>query len=1062
LAKITKVSIKRFFRQEIYNRGLKYFTDGRVTDLSYDLNYDIWTAHVIGTTTYYVEIDLERIDQGVINAHCDCPAFATFGSCKHNVAVLLAIVERQQQSPSLMNNRQLSARRQLDYAKQFTEIVQSVTSATQRLDESSIKQPMHVQYILSWTRSRDLFLELKTGIDYYYVVKDISELLHAVFMKEEHLFTPRFKYNPNEHYFLEKDLAIFQKIQLMIDNEKMFRRQWYIEQYERGTDRRYQTISPLLFSDMIQLLIDRDLTFNLEDQRYKNIQLVEGEQPFQFELTESDSTNYVLEFSELQRGKYFPLYGVFFDEGTFYLLNREQQGFLEKMNDKYIPNSQIMIPKREASTLLSDLIPSLEQISPVNIEGTIDDQMVKTPLQTKLYLDITDDMVKGTLEYHYDKYKINPFTNEGARETLIIRQRDQEEHVMQTIEQANFFYNGEEIYIELNDDTLPEFLYETLPMLEDHMEVYLTTRLKRLIIDEPTRLAPEIRVNESTQLLEIDFDLTGIDETDISEILQSVIEKRKFHRLKSGELVRLHDEDSQKMADLMETFNLPASELQTGHIELPLYRSPQLDEIIDDNHYDKTFETLLQQLLEPKELTYELPATLHAELRPYQLTGYQWLKSLGHYRLGGILADDMGLGKTLQAIAYLLSEKGDKPQLVIAPASVVYNWKSELNRFAPDLEVAMITGSQEERQRKIKTSTDADVWLTSYAMARQDIDSYRELTFHTLILDEAQYIKNYETKTSQAIRQLQATHRFGLSGTPIENNIEELWSIFQVIMPGFMPNRRRFRKLEYNQIAQMVRPFILRRLKKDVLTELPEKIESIHRSELTRKQKELYLGYLQQLRSETVDSLKSQTFNKQRMKILAGITRLRQICCHPSMFIDNYEGESGKLEQLIELVKTSIDSGKRMLIFSQFTSMHKIIIERLKQESIDYFYLHGGTPSAERLKMSEQFNQGEKSVFLISLRAGGTGLNLTGADTVILYDLWWNPAVEDQAADRAHRFGQKNVVQVIRLICEGTIEEKIYELQQQKRELIDQVIQPGETALAQLTEEDIKQLLNIH
>src|SRR5690625_3954723 len=374
----------------------------------------------------------------------------------------------------------------------------------------------------------------------------------------------------------------------------------------------------------------------------------------------------------------------------------------------------------------------------------------------------------------------------------------------------------------------------------------------------------------------------------------------------------------------------------------------------------------------------------------------------------------------------------------------------------------MITGTQEEREQKIAKSKKTDIWLTSYAMARRDIHLYETITFQTLILDEAQYVKNYETKTSQAIRKINAINRFALSGTPIENNIDELWAIFQVIMPGFMPNRKRYRKLDYSTIAHMVRPFILRRIKSDVLEELPEKIESTLRSELTMEQKELYLGYLQRLQKETIASLQQGPFHKQRMKILAGLTRLRQICCHPGMFIDNYEGKSGKLEQLIELVKTSLESGHRMLIFSQFTSMHEIIMKRLQRENIEYFYLHGGTPSEERLHMSERFNNGEKDVFLISLRAGGTGLNLTGADTVILYDLWWNPAVEDQAADRAHRFGQKNVVQVIRLICEGTIEEKIYELQQQKRELIDKVIQPGETALAQMTEDDIKQLLNIH
>src|SRR5690625_4702693 len=283
-----------------------------------------------------------------------------------------------------------------------------------------------------------------------------------------------------------------------------------------------------------------------------------------------------------------------------------------------------------------------------------------------------------------------------------------------------------------------------------------------------------------------------------------------------------------------------------------------------------------------------------------------------------------------------------------------------------------------------------------------------------MILDEAQFIKNYATKTSKAIRQIQASRRFALSGTPIENSIDELWAIFQVVLPGLMPNQRKFKQLSHDKIASITKPFILRRLKQDVLNELPDKIESIYVSELTKDQKDLYVGYLQKLQDEATESIQSSGFNQNRMKILAGLTRLRQLCCHPSLFIENYSGRSGKLDELMETVQTMRESGKRMLIFSQFTSMHELIIKELEKAGIEYFYLHGQTPAKDRLAMSEAFNNGEKSVFLISLRAGGTGLNLTGADTVILYDLWWNPAVEDQATGRAHRFGQKNVVQVIR------------------------------------------------
>jgi len=354
-----------------------------------------------------------------------------------------------------------------------------------------------------------------------------------------------------------------------------------------------------------------------------------------------------------------------------------------------------------------------------------------------------------------------------------------------------------------------------------------------------------------------------------------------------------------------------------------------------------------------------------------------------------------------------------------------------------------------------------DVYITSYHTLRQDLEWYKEQEFHTLILDEAQSIKNYASKIAQAVRAITAHKRFALSGTPIENSLDELWAIFQAIMPGFLHDQKTFRGLKPEYIARLVKPFILRRLKKDVLKELPDKIETVHYSELKKEQKELYLGYLDKIRSETKESLATEGLGKGRIKILAGLTRLRQLCCHPSLFIENYEGQSGKLEELFEIIENGRENGRKILIFSQFSSMLKIIREKLVQSGQSCFYLDGQTPAKERVQLVDDFNEGSETIFLISLKAGGTGLNLTGADTVVLYDLWWNPAIEEQAIGRAHRMGQKNVVQVIKLIAQGTIEEKINELQQSKKELIDQVIQTGETMLSSLSEDDIREILSI-
>ena len=564
--------------------------------------------------------------------------------------------------------------------------------------------------------------------------------------------------------------------------------------------------------------------------------------------------------------------------------------------------------------------------------------------------------------------------------------------------------------------------------------------------------------------------MEGIGQKDIEQILRSAIEKKKYYRLPNGAFVPLESEEFGTIQHILHDFHIKSSQLHQESVRLPLYRGMELEELtVGDKEsnvkFGKPFRKLLSRLKNPEELDFEVPSSLKADLRDYQDYGYQWLRTLKYYGFGGILADDMGLGKTLQSIALLAADheahKDHKLSLIVAPASLVYNWKNELEKFAPSIRAEVLIGSPEERQNMLQSDTPPDVWITSYPTLRQDSDYYKEHDFRTLILDEAQAIKNYATKTAKAVREIQADTRFALSGTPIENSIDELWSIFQTILPDFFPNQKTFRQLPREKVAKMIKPFLLRRVKKDVLKELPDKIETVHVSELTKQQKELYLAYLEKIKTETSDSLEGEGFQKSRIKILAGLTRLRQLCCHPSLFLENYKGDSGKLQQLMDLVVNALENGRRLLIFSQFTSMLHVIRESLEKAGISFFYLDGQTPSKERVQLVDRFNNGESDIFLISLKAGNTGLNLTGADTVILYDLWWNPAVEEQAAGRAHRMGQKNVVQVIRLITKGTIEEKMYELQERKKELIETVLEQGDQALSRITEEDIREILNI-
>jgi SNF2 family DNA or RNA helicase len=444
--------------------------------------------------------------------------------------------------------------------------------------------------------------------------------------------------------------------------------------------------------------------------------------------------------------------------------------------------------------------------------------------------------------------------------------------------------------------------------------------------------------------------------------------------------------------------------------------------------------------------------------------------------MGGILADDMGLGKTLQILAFLLSKKEEgesRPALIVAPTSLVYNWASEIEKFTPELSYNVVHGSRPERESIIKGADTNAIFITSYATLRRDIDLYGDIVFSSIILDEAQHIKNETSKAAQSAKKLIASNRFALTGTPMENHLGEFWSIFDFVLPGHLGSRYSFSKLYEKPITKeqdleksealraLIKPFLLRRLKRDVLPELPEKIESQIVIEMSEEQKRVYAATVSRIRGEINKQISEHGFAGSQLQILSALTRLRQICSHPGVYLDDYEGTSGKFEALRELLEELKESGHRTLIFSQFTSVLNLIRQMVEEMNLSYHYLDGKTKARDRGQMVDVFNGGEGDVFLISLKAGGSGLNLTGADTVIHFDPWWNPAVEDQASDRAYRIGQTKNVHVMKLVTRGTIEEKIVKLQERKRELIDKVVKPGETFITKLDEKEVREMFDM-
>ncbi len=635
-----------------------------------------------------------------------------------------------------------------------------------------------------------------------------------------------------------------------------------------------------------------------------------------------------------------------------------------------------------------------------------------------------------------------------------------------------------------NEETIYEFLIQDIDIYMNKFDVHVTDKFKTKQIKQPK--IGSIGIKVENDLLSIDLSKLDIDKNEIRSIMEKYSLKKKYHRLKDGSFLELDEnKDIEFLDKLITGMGIEYTDLENEQVRLPVNRTLYLNqllktikgtEIIKDKEYKKIVNDLNKEQLEE----IDIPKGFENILRPYQKTGFKWLKTLEEYKFGGILADDMGLGKTIQLLSVVTdynqkNKTNKKTSIVVSPSSLTLNWKNEAEKFAGELNTVVIRGSLQERKKLIKNIDKYDLIITSYDLLKRDIELYEKVNykFKYIIADEAQYLKNSNTQNAKSVKMIKAETRFALTGTPIENSLAELWSIFDFIMPGYLFSYRFFKNTyelpivkndetrAMEKLKMLIEPFILRRIKKEVLTELPDKTISVLNNEMGDEQKSVYLSYLAEIKQEVAEHIEEQGIEKSHIQILAALTRLRQICCHPALFLKEYTDGSSKLEQCVEILDEAIESGHKILLFSGYTSMFPYIEERLNQKNIKYFKLTGSTKVDDRINMVDEFNQNQDiKVFLISLKAGGTGLNLTGADMVIHYDPWWNISAENQATDRAYRIGQKNNVQVYKLITKNTIEEKIYELQQKKSELMDNVLSTKVSFINKMSKEDIMNLFS--
>ena len=682
----------------------------------------------------------------------------------------------------------------------------------------------------------------------------------------------------------------------------------------------------------------------------------------------------------------------------------------------------------------------------------------------------------------YGEYTFHPIEDETLPRT-VCRDVPGEFRISQLI--ARYFRykepEGKKLVIRGDDEAM-------FRLMESGMAEF--AQLGNILVDDSVRhmrILPPLSVRTSVSMnggwLDIRLDMDGLTASDLEQILKAYQGKKKFYRLKSGEFLKLQDDGLLAVARLGEGLDLDSKKLASGHLSLPGYRAFYLDSLFKEGpgitfYRDQLFKAVVRGMKAVEDSDFAVPSCLQTVLRGYQKLGFRWLRTLDSYGFGGILADDMGLGKTVQMIALFVDEyasgkdAGAKERsLIVCPASLVYNWENEFQKFAPMLKVQAVAGTAQEREEVFAFLDEGcQVLITSYDLLKRDMKHYESMSFRFQVIDEAQYIKNAATQSARAVKAIRARTRFALTGTPIENRLGELWSIFDYLMPGFLFTYARFKKIYESPIVResdpeavsnlkrLMGPFVLRRVKKDVLKELPDKLETAVYSRLQGQQKELYTANAAKLKEE-LESGGDAVYEKGKIQILAELTRLRQICCDPALCYENYRGGSAKLETCMDLIRNGVNGGHKILLFSQFTSMLRIIEKRLSQEEIACYTLTGSTPKEERLRMVDSFHTDPVPVFLISLKAGGTGLNLTAADMVIHYDPWWNVAAQNQATDRAHRIGQEKQVSVFKLITKGTIEENIMVLQESKKNLADQIIAEGAVSLSSLTREDLVKML---
>lgn len=1064
-------------------------------------NFDI-TGNVTGQDIYRTHISVEGGE--IIDVTCECPDYQSrYAACKHIVATMMEFDTNSQYERLIRGlgnvNQNKMLRSDFKY-RSFKQIVNEFYAEEMQEIEEEKEQESNIEKVklepkMIYDRySNNMRIEFKIGNQRMYKLKNLTEFYDRMMNGEKYKYGNKLEFTHKKEIFEESQQQILEfilkhsEIIRFVNSNSNSNYRYYGKAMNDG----YIILNNSGLDEIFEILKGKQISFQKEYKDEK-IELIDKNPDLHFVMKKKGKEEYkivlnkdidIMRDIEILKGKDYKY--ILLDNKLYKCDPKYEQTtikLLKMLKNNYL--TELVFGKEQLPELFSVILLKLK--NSIEFEG-IDEQKIEQykpkKLGVKLFLDFDEnDYVLADTKFCYGEEEFNPL--QQKIEIKYPRDVVSENRALNLFRKTGFMYYAQkECFILPEEEKIYNFLTNDINEYMQKFEVMVTDNFKSKEIKQPKIGSLGVKVENN--LLTIDLDNLNIDVKELEEIMAKYELKKKYHKLKDGSFVNLEENPDIEFIDkLMTGMDISYKDLEKGNIKLPVNRSLYLNQLlktVKNTQIDKNseYKKLINGLDKQNgEDDIEIPLSLDNILRYYQKAGYKWLKTLDNYKFGGILADDMGLGKTIQMLSIIAgyveenSDSEKRASIVICPSSLTLNWQNESQKFTNKLKTLVIRGSAQERKSQIEKMGEYDLVITSYDLLKRDIETYKEnkYQFRFAITDEAQYLKNSNTQNAKAVKEILADTKYALTGTPIENSLAELWSIFDYIMPGYLFGYKKF-KTEYEmpivkdnnqnamkKLKMLIEPFVLRRTKKEVLTELPEKTITVLNNQMKDEQEKIYLNYLAQAKQDLAETINLRGFEKSHIQVLAALTRLRQICCHPSLFIKDYQEGSSKLEQCIEIIKDATEAGHKILLFSGYTSMFEIIQKELEKNEITYFKLTGSTKVDERIRMVDEFNENKDiKVFLISLKAGGTGLNLTGADMVIHYDPWWNASAENQATDRAYRIGQKNNVQVYKLITKNSIEEKIYDLQQKKSELIDNVLDTKTSFISKLSKEDIMKL----